>query len=80
VLGIGLYSIALAFALIVWIPFLVGNERHSRSDETSGTHFTPEEIEQLKTTKDFDELIDTASELLKCKLEKRKQEEQELPK
>ena len=81
VLGIGLYSVALVFALVVWIPLLVGrDQRHAhdppRSGDTIEIEFTPEEINKLRETKEVDELVDKAGGFITRKLEERKQAEQ----
>lgn len=78
VLGIGLYSAALAFALIVWIPLLTSSDprqakQNPRSNETIQIEFTSEEIKNLKETKEIEELVDTAGGFIKRKLEERKQ-------
>ncbi|MEP4077931.1 hypothetical protein [Haloferula sp.] len=81
VLGIGLYSVALAFALIVWIPLITSTDQRqadpiSSSEDTLKIEFTSEEIKKLKETKEIDDLVDTAGGIIKRKLEERKQAEQ----
>jgi signal transduction histidine kinase len=78
-LGIGLYSAALIFALMVWIPILTSSDQRQetpRSDEAIKIEFTSEEIKKLKETKEIDELVDTAGEFIKRKIEERRQAEQ----
>lgn len=78
VLGIGLYSAALAFALIVWIPVINSADQRQaeptpRSEDTIQIEFTSEEIKKLKETKEIEGLVDTAGGFIKRKLEERKQ-------
>ncbi|MDP4624982.1 MAG: hypothetical protein NWT08_07575 [Akkermansiaceae bacterium] len=82
VLGIGLYSAALVFALFVWIPILTSSDQEEAkqtrsSDDTIQIEFTAEEIKKLKETKEIEELVDTAGEFIKRKLEERKKAEQD---
>lgn len=75
VLGITLYSSALVLALMIWMPFFA-----RRSPEiAAGNHAPSVRIElsssdkqQMKNTKEIDQLIDVAGDILKRKLAERK--------
>lgn len=82
VLGIGLYSAALAIALLVWIPTIREGDGQRANASKAGPaaipiQFSPDEIEKMKDTKEFGELVDVAGALIKRKLEERKAEEQD---
>lgn len=78
VLGIGMYSIALVFALFVWIPLIGAGDRppsNKKENESSITiEFSSEEMQEMKETKEIDELMDVAADFIKRKLSERKQE------
>ena len=76
VLGIGLYSMALAIALFVWIP------RQNKSPEEEeeevkpvAIEFSSEELKELGKTKAIEELVDMAGDLIKKKLDEREEPE-----
>lgn len=81
VLGIGMYSIALVFALFVWLPLLGegdGQSQKKEENESSITiQFSSEEIKEMKKTKEIDELVDVAGDFIKRKLNERKQDEEQ---
>jgi hypothetical protein len=77
VLGVTMYSAALILALLFWIPAL-----SRRTPEVSETDknpsvtigFSSEEVQQMKNTKEIDELVDVAGGIIKRKLAERKEE------
>ena len=70
--GIGLYTAALAFALFFWIPFLENEKEREVSDEETlapdpRARFTRDEIRAIRDTKELDELVKVAGDILKRK-------------
>jgi hypothetical protein len=75
VLGATVYSVALVFALFVWVPML-GSAKpadSSAKEQRSGSsiEFTNDEVEEMKKTQKLGELVDVAGNLLKRKLAER---------
>ena len=80
VLGVSLYTIALSFALYVWIPVIgSGNERTESEDGSafSSIGFSESKADELMKAKEAGELVDVAGEFIKRKLDERKQAEQD---
>ena len=77
ILGVSLYSIALAIALFVWIPILGNQDEPETNDSPISNQFTQDEIKQMKGTKEIGELVDVAGDIIKQKLEKQEQEDSE---
>ncbi|OYV07312.1 MAG: hypothetical protein CFE26_01695 [Verrucomicrobiales bacterium VVV1] len=75
VLGITMYSLALILALSIWTPLFArrspevaeGNHAPSVRIELSSS-----DMQQMKNTKEIDELIDVAGDILKRKLAEQK--------
>ncbi len=81
ILGIGLYSAALAVALFFWIPTIRGKDGQRANASKAGPAATtiqlsPAEIENVKDAEEFGELVDVAGAIIKRKLEDRKAAEQ----
>ena len=80
VCGVTMYSTALIVALLFWTPLL-----HRSSNEVATTDqnktitikFTDDEVQRMKKTKEIDQLVDIAGNIIKRKLtERRKEAEQ----
>ena len=81
-LGIGLYSAALAIALFVWVPLLSHGKGREVDEAAQGKdsiqiEFSADEFAKLKETKEVGELVDKAGGFIKRKLEERKNAEQD---
>lgn len=76
VLGVALYSAALIFALVVWLPLFRGDGEKQAGSERRGAitiEFSQEEVKAIGKTKGLDELVDVAGSALKRKLAERKE-------
>lgn len=83
VLGTIIYSLMLFIALLVWIPPLIGGANKKTFDAqpkevpSIEIEFTPEEIDRLKDTKKFNELLDVAGGFIDQKLKEKKEKDGE---
>lgn len=77
ILGITMYSAALIVALIFWTPSLgrrsdvvdTADQKHADTIE-----FSAEEIQRMKKTKELDQLVNVAGNIIKRKFAERKKE------
>ncbi len=81
IFGMVMYATALAIALLVWIPLIGGSKSHGEEHANENQlevaiEFTPEEVDEMKKTKEIQELADVAGNFIKRKLEERKQQKQ----
>jgi heme/copper-type cytochrome/quinol oxidase subunit 2 len=77
VLGVTMYSAALILALLFWIPALLRStpEVADADKKPSVTiEFSSDEVQRMKNTKEIDELVDVAGDIIKRKLAERKEE------
>ncbi len=72
VLGITLYSSALILALMIWTPFVSRRSPEVAAVSQDPIEFSSADMQQMKNTKEIDELIDVAGDILKRKLTERK--------
>ena len=77
VLGVTMYTGALIIALAFWIPAL--SRRTPEVDDADKKpsvtiEFSSDEVQRMKSTKEIDELVDVAGEIIKRKLAERKEE------
>ncbi len=72
VLGITLYASALILALIIWTPFFARRSPEVATVSQDPIEFSSSDMQQVKNTKEINELIDVAGDILKRKLAERK--------
>lgn len=74
-LGITMYSVALIFALLFWTPFMLRDKSDITDKDEKDTldiQLSHEEAERIKKTTEIDELVDVAGEIIKRKLDDKK--------
>jgi hypothetical protein len=77
VLGVTMYSAALVLALLFWIPTLSRRSPEIAGDDRKPSvtiEFSSDEVQRMKNTKEIDELVDVAGDIIKRKLAERKEE------
>jgi amino acid transporter len=79
VLGITLYSSALILALIIWTPFFARRSPEVAAVSQDPIEFSNADMQQMKNTKEIDQLIDVAGDILKRKLAERKKAAEQDP-
>jgi TRAP-type C4-dicarboxylate transport system permease small subunit len=72
------YSAALMFALVFWIPILLRPTPEAADEGRKPPitiQFSPDDVERMKKTKEIEGLTDVAQDILRRRLEERKREE-----